>query len=300
VGLKTPVKLLKKEDSNQLVIERILHTKRYSLTLNKQKCRGCGLCTQICLLEAIKSNPTPQKKGDKKAERPTVAIDETKCNYCGMCQAICPFGALTLMVNGEPASPVVNKESFPQLIREIVVDQNKVGKECLDVKDACPLDLIKVTADKNGKVAIEIDEESCPCCGVCETKFPEGAVQVKKTFSGNLKINSDKCPKDCHICVDVCPIPDVLVVSKNKKVQVNETHCVYCGACQIACPEKDAFELTRTGVRHTDVHSGAWNKALEKVASTTAVSKELQSKTGQKRKESVKNRVLPEVLENEF
>jgi 4Fe-4S ferredoxin len=246
-----------------------------------------------------KSEPDP-KKDNEKAERPTVLIDETKCNYCGMCQAICPFGALTLMVNGEPASPVVNKESFPKLIREIVVDQTKVNKECLDVNDACPLDLINVTADKDGKITIEIDEEFCPCCGICETKFPKGVIQVKKVFSGNLKINTEKCPKGCHVCVDVCPIPDVLVVSKNKKVQINETHCVYCGACKVACPEPDALELNRTGVRHTEVHSGAWNKALEKVASTSAVSKELQSKTGQKRRESVKNRVLPEVLENEF
>jgi 4Fe-4S ferredoxin len=293
----------------------ILHTKHYSLTVNKSKCTGCGVCMEICPKEAIQATRTPKEQGEK-AKTPTVTIDEEKCHYCGVCVALCPFGALTLKINGEESIPVVGSESFPQLIRDILVDETKCGVDCLEVEDPCPLDLIKVSVrtkdgkevtdatsiknKKNLQVTVEIDKESCPCCRQCETKFPSGVIQVKKMFEGTIRINSEKCPEGCHDCVDVCPFPDVLIVSEDGKVQVNEQNCIYCGACRIACPEEDALELARIRVRHTEIHSGTWNKALEKLASTKAVTKELQSKSARRLHEAVKKRCPPEVLENDF
>jgi 4Fe-4S ferredoxin len=305
-----PVKLLKNEKENELIIERVMHAKRYSLTLNKNKCTGCGICTEICPREAITVTKVPKAEGEK-SKPPTVTINEEKCNYCGMCEAICPFGALTLRINGEHVIPVVRSESFPQLIRDITVDETKCGLECLEIEDACPLDLIKVsvhtkdgkevtdastrTDKKNLRVTVEVDKESCPGCRLCETKFPDGAIQVKKVFNGSLRVNREKCPEGCHDCLDVCPIPGVLYLSEDGKVQVNELNCVYCGVCRIVCPEEKALELTRTLIRHTPIRSGAWNKALEKLASTTAITKELKTKTGKKLREVVQNRLLPEV-----
>ncbi|PVX23605.1 MAG: hypothetical protein CW691_10165 [Candidatus Bathyarchaeum sp.] len=290
-----PIKMLRNENDDELVIEMVLHAKNYSMTLSKKKCTGCGICMEICPTEAIQVLRTP-KKGEK-AKKPTVSINEQKCHYCGMCEALCPFGALDLRVDGKPVVPVVRTESFPQLVRNIKVDESKCGVECLEIEDACPLDNIKVKGDKKAaKVSIEVDEASCPCCRFCETKFPAGAVRVEKTFYGNLKINSEKCPEGCHDCVDVCPISDVLYV-QDGKVQVNDTHCVYCGACKIACPEEDALELSRTQVRHTEVRSGAWNRALEKLASRSAVVKESRVKSADKLKKIVTNRLAPEELD---
>ena len=79
------------------------------------------------------------------------------------------------------------------------------------------------------------------------------------------------------------------------KVHVNELHCIYCGVCRIVCPEEGALELNRTRIRHTEVRSGAWNKALEKLASTKAMTKELKTKSGKRLKESIKKRFPPEV-----
>jgi 4Fe-4S ferredoxin len=303
--LKTPVKLLKNERENELVVERILHAKRYSLTLDKSKCTGCGICTEICPREAIEVAKTP-KAEDEEAKPPTVTISEEKCNYCGICEAICPFAALTININGEHVIPVVRSESFPQLIREIKVDETKCGLECLEIEEPCPLGLIKVSvhtkdgkevADvasikdkKNLRVTVEVDKESCPCCRLCETKFPDGAIQVKKIFHGTHRINSEKCPEGCHDCLDVCPISGVLYLAEDGKVHINELNCVYCGVCRIVCPEEEALELTRTRIRHTRVHSGAWNKALEKLASTSAMTKELKTKSAKKRQETVKSR----------
>ncbi len=67
-----------------------------------------------------------------------------------------------------------------------------------------------------------------------------------------------------------------------------EEFCIYCGACQQVCPEK-AIKVNRTQVWHTDVQSGAWVVALEKLTSLGSVVKEMSSKSGKKRSARVKN-----------
>lgn len=302
--------MLKNEDQNKLVIERVLHAKRYSLTLDKKKCTGCGICMEACPREAIAVTTTPKIEGED-AKPPKLAISEEKCTYCGICNALCPYGALSLKINGEHIIPVVNSESFPQLIREIVVDETKCGLGCMEIKEPCPLDLIKVSVNtpdgkevaegtyrsnkEKLKIALKIDKNSCPCCKICETKFPEGTIRVEKIFEGKLRINREKCPKGCHDCLDVCPIPGVLYLFNDGKVHINELNCVYCGVCKMVCPKEDALELNRTRIRHTKVRSGAWNKALEKLASTEAMTKELKTKSAKRRHESVKKRFPIEV-----
>jgi len=303
--------MLKTETENELVIEMTLHTKYYSLTLDKNKCTGCGVCMEICPREAIEVKKAPKAKGEK-AQPPTVTIIKEKCHYCGMCEAICPFGALSTKINGEHVIPVVENGSFPKLIREIKVDETKCGLEILEIEEPCPLDHIKVSVHtpdgkevtdvtskskkKNLTVTVEVDKESCPCCRLCETKFPDGAISVEKIFYGSLRVNSKKCPEGCHDCVDVCPIPGVLYLSDGK-VQANESYCVYCGACKIVCPEEGALELNRTRIRHTEVRSGAWNKALEKLSSTNALIKELHNKNAEKLKKVVMKRLPQEELD---
>jgi len=299
------MKLLKNETENQLTIEMILHAKRYSLALDKTRCTGCGICVEICPREAIEIKKTPKADGEK-AKPPTIDISEEKCHYCGMCDPICPFGALKVRINGEHMIPVINNESFPHLIREIEVDTTKCDLDCVDCEKACPLELIKVSvhapdgekvmdiASRSNKenltVTVDIEKDFCPCCRLCEIKCPEGAIRVEKIFYGNLRINREKCPEGCQDCLDVCPIPEALYLSDDGKVYVNELYCVYCGVCKIVCPEEGALELHRTHIRHTPVRSGAWNKALEKIASTKVMTKELRTKSSTRAKESVRKR----------
>jgi len=300
-----PMKVEKHETPERLVIERTLYLRKYSLTLNRERCVGCELCSIVCPREAITVSPAPKEEG-KPAQKPIVDVDEEKCTFCGVCNAICPFGAVQVRIDGEEVMPVVESESFPQLVREIYIDSSKCDVKCLELADVCPLNIITLKAlDKDGKeiedisaiespsdiqISIEIEKEACPCCKVCEFKFPPGAIRINKIFHGRIRIISEKCPEGCRDCVDVCPIDGTLYVGEDGKVHVNEATCVYCGACRIACPE-DAIDLQRIAIRHTPVKSGAWNKALEKLTSPERAARELLAKGFSRARDSVWRRL---------
>ncbi|MEM2816794.1 MAG: 4Fe-4S dicluster domain-containing protein [Candidatus Bathyarchaeia archaeon] len=304
-----PLKTLKKETAESLTLEWILHVKNYRLTLNKNFCVGCEICSLACPKEAIKLEKLP-KTLNGKARHAKVDINLEKCNFCGICDIMCPFGAIKVTINGEHILNVLEKESFPQLIRDIQVNSAKCTPDCVDCEEGCPLDLIKISYIKpDGKVVedlkslttlerewlridVNIDKERCPCCRICEFKCPEGLIHVRKTFHGRIKINQEKCPEGCKDCLDVCPITGALYLSEaDKKVHVNELFCVYCGACKVICPIDGALELKRTGIMHTPVRSGAWNKALERLTSSLETSKELKAKSSQKAVEAVERRL---------
>ncbi len=306
-----PLKELKTETKNVLTIERVLHAKRYSLTLDKTLCVGCEICKIVCPREAIEIKKMPKKNGER-AQRPMLDVSKQKCSYCGMCEPICPFNALEVRVDQQHTVPVLEKGSFPELIREVEVDASKCDIGCIDCKEACPLNLITVTvltpdgreitpeeakplsSKQTLKVEADIKKNFCPCCLLCEMKCPKGSIHIRKIMHGILRINSEKCPTDCQDCLDVCPLPGALYLNGNdNKVHPNETFCVFCGVCKIVCPVEEALTLERKMIRHTPVSSGAWNKALEKLTSLKEYSKEAKTKSLSKAKKMVEKRLLP-------
>jgi len=304
-----PLKTLKTDTAETLTLEWILHVRNYKLTLNKSLCVGCQICTLACPKEAIELKKELKAHGEK-AEHAKIDIDLKKCNFCGICDILCPYGAVKVTVDGEHILSVVEKESFPQLIRIIQVDASKCPADCVECEEVCPLSLINVTTltaegepvenveslteEDKGKlqVKIDIEKERCPCCRICEFKCPEGVLTVRKFLHGKTLINPEKCPEGCTDCLDVCPLTSALYLSdEDKKVHVNEMFCVYCGACKIVCPVEEALELKRTWINHTPVSSGTWNKALERLASPVEMSKELKAKGSLKARESVEKRL---------
>jgi len=306
-GKSTPFKTLKKDAADALTLEWGLQVKDYKLTLDKKRCVGCQICTLACPKEAITTQKQPKIAGEK-AKKAKVDVDLAKCNFCGICDVTCPYGAIKVTLNGNHDLSILEKDSYPQLVRDIEVDTRQCPKECVECETACPLSLIKVSrVDFNGKpveniealspiskkrvqINLDIQKDYCPTCRLCEFKCSPGAIKVKKAFEGVIAINQEKCPEGCTDCLDVCPIPGALTLGQDKKVHVNDLFCTYCGACKNVCPAPEALTVKRTTVRHTPIRSGAWNKALERMTSPADAAKEYRSIAGENRRNAVAKR----------
>ncbi len=307
-----PLKTLKKDTADSLTLEWVLHVKNYKLALDKARCVGCQICSLACPKEAIKVEKQPRVQGEK-AKKAKVDVDLAKCNFCGVCDVTCPYGAVKVTSNSGQELSVLEKESFPRLIRDIKVDTHDCPKECVECEGACPLSLIKVTRTgfdgkpvenvaslspsqrKRVQLNLVIQKEYCPTCRVCEYKCAPGVIKVRKFMEGKTVINQAKCPEGCKDCLDVCPITGALYLSEeDKKVHVNELFCDYCGACKAVCPVDEALTVKRTKILHTPVHSGTWNKALERLTSPVDAVKELKAIGSQKAREAVGKRFIVE------
>jgi len=283
-----PLKALKKDAADALTLDWILQVKNYKLTLNKNRCVGCQICSLACPKEAIKTLKQPKIEGQK-TQKAKVDVDLAKCNFCGICDVSCPYGAIKVTLNGSNDLNILAKDSYPTLIRDIKVDTFRCPTQCLECETACPLKLIKVTKNQ-GTISLDIDKEHCPTCRVCEFKCSPGLLKVKKTFEGIAAIDPAKCPEGCQDCIDVCPIHGALTLRADKKVQLNEALCTYCGACKNVCPSPEALTVKRATIHHTPIHSGTWNKALERLTSSADSAKELRSQAGESRRKLVAKR----------
>jgi 4Fe-4S ferredoxin len=311
-----PLKTLKTDAADALTLEWVLQVKNYKLTLDKNRCVGCQVCSLACPKEAIKTQKQPKIEGEK-VKKAKVDIDLAKCNFCGICDVTCPYGAIKVTLNGEHDLSILEKDSYPQLVRNIAVDTHKCEKECVECEKACPLSLIKISKvgfdgnpvqnmqaltpneKKRVQVSLDIRKDYCPTCKICELKCVPGALKVQKAFEGKISIDQEKCPEGCKDCLDVCPIPGALVQGEDKKVHVNELLCNYCGACKNVCPVNEALCVKRTKVIHTPIHSGTWNKALERITSSADAAKELKVQASESRRKVVEKRFISEGLKSE-
>lgn len=280
----------KKEVKGNLILERKMLGTHQILKLTRERCIGCNICVVVCPQEAV-ALLSPIIKDGGLVKRRTADFDRHKCTFCGACVVLCPTSAIEIETNGERNIGVVESKVFPTLLREIEVDINECQIECNCVcQDSCPTKAIEVILKEKGKAEtpeierVNVNQDSCIFCGKCESTCPMGAIKVTKPFSGFVKLDATACPRNCQICVNACPTK-IISQGNDGSLAVDERFCIYCGACQAVCPE-NTVSVTRTEILHSDISSGAWITALEKLTSRVQMVKELSARASGKTREA--------------
>jgi len=282
----------KQESAGELRLERKILGRRDLLVLKRNLCNGCGICAEVCPKDSVRMKPAVIQSG-RLSHFPAVDIDAKTCILCGVCAVFCPLGALEAWVNEEKTAMFVKNEAIPQMVRTIEVAQKMCRPDCgVECEKSCPREAIKVRVQKEkGQVkkilSVQVDENLCFYCKLCEYTCPYGAINVNKFLDGSVAIETEKCPKNCQVCVDVCP-SKAIAVSRKGKVELSREFCVYCKACQKVCPE-GAIHVTVDRVSHTPITSAFWITLLEKFASPQAAAKELAAKSKTKQESIIKS-----------
>jgi len=272
-----PRETQKKKTGDSLTLEQRYLTKTYRLRLNREACLGCGICANVCPKEAITMTNASVQNG-RLTKKPDADIDSTLCIFCGICVIFCPFNALKMFMDDGEYVPVVDHEAIPRLTKFIEVEFARCDISCeLKCREVCPSDAIEVETDENEDrikiTKVIVDENACMYCKQCSSACPFNLIKVERPFRGSLDIEINKCPIGCAACIDACP-SDALKLDEKGRLGFDKQFCILCSACEKICPEK-TIHVQRTSIAHSQVKSGAWFKALEKLTSSEAMAKEI-------------------------
>ncbi len=82
------------------------------ITIDTERCKGCGLCIAVCPNGCLVVSKTSNKNG----YFPVEATCE-KCNGCAMCAVICPDAAIEVFRGSDNAVTAGQKKSKKSLVR---------------------------------------------------------------------------------------------------------------------------------------------------------------------------------------
>ncbi|HNX40143.1 MAG TPA: 4Fe-4S binding protein [Methanothrix sp.] len=232
-----------------------------------EKCIGCGSCVQVCPKgELVIGSVGAVARGliDKDF------IEKKRsgaCVLCALCARVCPTGALEVRTAG--------KAEKDAAYLSVAMQPTSVSDKCVHCGlcvDVCPQGCIEIhdrRLAEDGSLGVEgktvIDTSRCVHCGWCAAVCPKGAITVQKPFAGQFSRNESVC-QACRTCVDTCPAGALF----NREGKVGEivekvTHrkeaCIYCGACEQACPVA-AIAVLKTAIIPDMKGKGAFEKKL--------------------------------------
>ena len=64
------------------------------ITIDRERCKGCHLCLEVCPKKQIRIDEELNKKGYQPAVFTGDEATENECNACTMCALVCPDVAI--------------------------------------------------------------------------------------------------------------------------------------------------------------------------------------------------------------
>ncbi len=77
-------------DKNMISSESLKNITTQKITINSEKCLGCGACIDVCPFMVY------EMKKDQKGKKKAIAVYGEDCFLCQSCQAQCPTEAIAI------------------------------------------------------------------------------------------------------------------------------------------------------------------------------------------------------------
>lgn len=189
-------------------------------------CLGLGTCAKVCYFDAISVTMDG-----------VAFVDEDKCTGCGNCVNACPRKIISLI-------PKVHKIFLACSNHD---RGSKVKSYCAV---GCTTCTVCVKATLSGAISMNnnipildytSNENFIPAAFKCPSKCFFDLVTRRP------KANIDTSCDGCGACVDVCPVPEIIIGDKGMRHSIDKDKCIGCGICLNACPAH-AISLWGAGI----------------------------------------------------
>lgn len=194
--------------------------------------------------------------------RLTLDVNREKCTGCGVCVTVCPKEAISRGPVG--ASMKKDVESPP-----VLVDERKCSF-CGLCDYMCPFQAVELKINGERKLLL-VDGKAVPELKYEEITCERTGNKARKFFKGKIAIHTNRCPGGCSTCAEICPTKAITIPKSSKpwekaeKVSIDDSKCIFCGACVNACPGEGALELTREEVAWSGEHTDFWEDTVKKL-----------------------------------
>lgn len=245
---------------------RILYTLRFyhvtlSLEIDRDRCIRCDLCSLACPREALRI------EADEHGLQ--ILLDPARCVFCEVCAYVCPVSAVELRYEGKAKEILRRSGGLPPIPEKLQVEGDRCPHRCelLEFEEnhwcrqqrrivenretECPKYCFRCVQNCPRGVYRETPEGTAPdpilClrCERCLDTCPHGSIRVTPLFRGRVVLEADRCPEDCSLCIDVCPVK--VIERRDGRVMLLRDVCAFCGACANVC-DRDAVRVVREAV----------------------------------------------------